>query len=139
MKFTLAHNALVPFDDAAIKWLGDGTHQIGEVVQAALLDERENAYRAYVFMTINKIAKAAGVTIDEMRAQLQVVTGRYKEVRLPDGRLALTVKSMNLLSMSDDEMRSFWKDAQPHIEALLPRFIDIDADEIRQLLEGPQR
>ena len=41
---------------------------------------------------------------------------------------------MNLLSMSNPEMRSFWKDAKPRIELMLPDFSDQDADEIRELI-----
>ena len=92
MKFTLAHNALVPFDDDARDWLGDRTHIVGEVVQAAVLDQKENAFRGYVFVVLNKLATFAGTTIDEMRSRLLVETGRFVDVKLHDGRTALSVK-----------------------------------------------
>lgn len=137
MMFTFAHNALVPFDDAARKWMGD-RHVVGERVQVAGLDERQQKFRSFVFMVFNKLAAAAGVTIDEMRARLQIETGRFQDLRLSDGRMVLTVKSMNLLSMSDDDLRSLWKDAKPIIETMLVGFDATAAEEIRQLLEGPQ-
>jgi hypothetical protein len=135
MKFTLAHNALVPFDDDARDWLGDRTHIVGEVCQVAVLDQKEKAFRGYVFVVLTKLAKFAGTTIDEMRARLMVETGRCVDVKLYDGRTALCCKSMNLLSMNDDEMRSFWRDAKKHIELMLPRFTEQDANEIRELIQ----
>lgn len=135
MKFTLAHNALVPADEDAREWLGNGQHIVGETVQAAVLDQKEKAFRGYVFVVLTKLAKMANTSVDEIRTRLLVETGRFIDVKLYDGRTALCVKSMNLLSMNDDEMRSFWNDAKARIELMLPDFAAEDADEISELLQ----
>jgi len=135
LKFSVTnHAALVPFDDAAVKYLS-GCH-VGEVLQITNpLDESEVKFRAFVFMTLTKVAAAHRITIDQLRAKLQIESGRYQIIKVND-RNVVAVKSMNIQTMGHDELKEFWDDARGIIESMLVILGDEKAEEIEKLINS---
>ena len=134
MKFSVANHALVPANTEAIAWMRD--RQIGEPITLSALTDSEMKFRGFVFMTLNKAAEAAGVTIDEFRARLQIESGRAELIEVDAGRV-WAVKSMNVMTMSHVELKEFWDEAKVRIEAMLPTFAPTDKiDELQELLNS---
>jgi len=135
MKFTVANHALVPANTAAAQWMS--VREIGEPIQVHALIDSEVKFRSFVFMALTKVADAAGMTLDQMRAKLQVETGRFQWLKIHNvSGPVMSVKSMNVMSMDHDELKEFWEDANNIIYQMLPTFAPEAAEEIEKLLRS---
>lgn len=132
--FTVIKNALVPANQDARELMAK--LRVSETVDIELLHFQEDAFRRYVFLVIGRVAKALGVTPEDMRTRLLVETGRCRLVELKD-KMVVVVQSMHRRSFSDKDMRSFFADAKTIIIAdIMPTLTVKDRDEISEMLNG---
>jgi hypothetical protein len=139
MRFTVTNNALLPADDAAVKYLGK--YEMGEMLHVTAQTDAEQKFRSFVFMALTKVATAADMPHDELRARLLIECGHFQMVKIKDDddgkeRIVIAVKSMNLQSMAPDQLRDFWDEAKEIIEHdMLPKLRPEDQKEIEELLK----
>ena len=131
--FTVIKNGLVPRDDDARTLMAK--QHIGATVEIEILQLQDAAYRRYVFMVIGRVAKALDISAEDMRAGLLVETGRFRLVKLRDGKFVMVVQSMHRRSMSTADMHSFFADAKTIIiTEILPAIDPLAAGEISEML-----
>lgn len=113
MKLQFIKGALVPADDEA-RAIGR-KHKIGDLIEIDILNERLAAFNAKVFVTLDEIAKMLGITMQALRAEILIETGRAENLKLRDGTRAWALPSMSKSAMTQAELSSFWADAQAYI------------------------
>ena len=123
-------NGLVPFDTAADEWLK--AHS-GSTEPLALAPVHNTRFRAYVFRTLQECARAFGMTLDELRADLLIATERFTR-RTLYGRELVIPHSMSPQFMDDDGLAKFWNESQGVLRLMLRVRVTDPAK--RQYLDG---
>jgi|SRR5262245_32831539 len=126
---------LVPYTKEAHELMSKFSE--GDVVDVDVLNPRHTKFNNLVHATIDKVAKATGLSHQAVQAQLMIATGRFDILKVSGTKRVLVLRSMHRRAMSDSELRRFWEDASKHIlENILPRLPNGDVEEIRQMIQG---
>lgn len=137
MQFSVIKNGLIAHDDEARAALSK--MKIGAVVDVEVLNPIHTKFNAKIFAAIGALAKATGVTTDEMKTRLLVLTGRFHMVPTAPHKKALVVDSMSRSAMTQSERESFWDDMREVAnEQILPLLDDHAADDIRSMFADRQ-
>jgi hypothetical protein len=56
-----------------------------------------------------------GITMQQLRAEILVETGRAESLKLRDGKRVWALPSMSRASMTQSELETFWDDARLYI------------------------
>jgi hypothetical protein len=129
---------MFPADDEAMDWLAK--HQMNDVVEFEVLNPRSLAFNNYIFAVITKLATAHNVTVEEMKTELMVETGRFRLIKVPRlNKNVLVLPSMSKASWTMKQLHEFWDEARQYIlDHLLTGISDQQASEIREMLSAPQ-
>ena len=130
MKLQFIKGALIPADDDA-RSIGR-KHKIGDEIEIEVLNPRHTALNNKIFVTLDEIAKMLGITMQALRAEILIETGRAENLKLRDGTRAWALPSMSKSAMTQAELLSFWADAQAYIVKEV--LIALDADQQEQAL-----
>lgn len=130
MRLSFIKGALVPVDDEA-RGLGK-KHKIGDEIEIEVLNPRHQTFNSKVFVTLDEIAKMLGITMQSLRAEILIETGRAENLKLRDGTRAWALPSMSKTAMTQSELESFWEDARAYI--LKEVMISLDADQQERVL-----
>jgi len=135
MKLSFVKGALVPADDEA-RAIGKH-HKIGDVIDFEVLSERSIKFNGKVHATLDEIAKMLGITMQALRAEILIETGRAELLKLRDGKRVWALPSMSRASMSQKELETFWDEACDYIRREV--MISLDGDQqarVNQMIGG---
>ena len=107
---------------------------IGEDVAVEIYRERLNKFAAKVEMVFQRIAKAKGMRVRNVRGWLAAMTGRADVITIGNKK-TLVACGTGPRDMNADEFEAFWMDSREVIqETILPTLEQEDAAEIRRML-----
>lgn len=132
LRLNVVKGALVPADDDARSQLNKRA-KLGDTLEVELLHQRNAAFNAKVFVTLEEIAKMLGITELQFRAEIMYETGRGEDVKMRDGTRILVLPSMSKTSMTQGELEDFWIDARAYI--LKEVMISLDGDQQERVLQ----
>jgi hypothetical protein len=132
--FSVIKNGLVPHDDDARAVLSK--LKIGAVVDVDVLNPIHTKFNNKMFVAIAALAKATGVTTENMKVRLLILTGRFQQVAITPHKKVMVADSMSRNAMTQSERESFWTDMQDVARAqILPLLDQHTADEINAMFD----
>jgi hypothetical protein len=135
--FSVIKNGLVPHDDDARGMLSK--LKIGAVVDVDVLNPVNSRFNNKMFVAIAALAKATGVTTENMKARLLILTGRFQQVSITPQKKVMVADSMSRNAMTQSEREDFWTDMSDVArQQILPLLDQHTADEINAMLEDKQ-
>lgn len=109
--------------------------KVGEIVGVEIYRERANKFSSRVQFVFERIAKAQGMRVRNVRGWIAAQTGRADAVHI-NGKMALVAHGTGPRDMGNDEFDVFWDDAKQVItEEILPTLTPDDAADVRTLME----
>jgi len=132
VRLNVVKGALVPGDDDARQVLNKKT-KVGDTIEVELVNDRNAAFNAKIFVTIAEIAKMLNVEPEALRAEIAYESGRGDDIHLRDGRVVTVLPSMSKLTMTQAELEAFWEDARSYI--LTEVMISLDGAQQERVLE----
>jgi hypothetical protein len=133
--FTVGKNVMLPMDTRARDIMA--TLKPGDRVLVKVHRARNPEHNALAHVVFDRIAKATGHSIDEVKLFLKAATGRVDFVRLPNGKVIAAPRSLKFESMSQDEFQQFWDECLPIIcEQILPDLPKREFEELREIIAG---
>ena len=113
MQLSFVKGALMPHDDEA-RGLGK-KYKVGDVIDIEVLNARRVKFNGLIHVTLDEIAKMLGISMQALRAEILIETGRAESLKLRDGRRVWALPSMSRSSWTMSDLESFWDDAQAYI------------------------
>lgn len=114
MKLSVIKGALIPGDDEARATLNK-KFRIGDSFEVEVLNERWVKFNSKIHVILDDVAKTLGITMQQLRAEILIETGRAENLKLRDGTRVWALPSMSRASMTQKELTTFWDDARLYI------------------------